>query len=205
MNGPLASTLQTFGWVGLSGLLLLEWIALRTLVQETLILKHLYEPAAEPEEAVLGTRAKRFRATLLDSSDVVSEKDLLGQMTTLLFVQPNRILSHADSMFSSLLQSIWHGRRGPVYVVCSGSREDCTLLRDTHHLGKVDNSGIDVLLDDGAALRRAFAITAALRAVVIDEKGRIAKVGGRIDKVGDARSDEHIEVREHGHEPSTPV
>lgn len=190
MNGPLALTFQTFSCICLSGLLLVEWMALRTLVQEAFLLNHLYEPTeapAEPEEAVLGTRAQPFRTPRLDSSGVFTEKDLLGQVTTLLFVMPSQLVPQTEAMFSPLLHSIWHKRRGPVYVVCSGSREDCQLLRDKYRFGKVHNSGVDVLFDEGAALRMTFSVTSAVRAVVIDESGRIAKVGG-------ARTDEFTEA-----------
>lgn len=177
MSGALGLSIQVFSCVCLSGLLLLEWLALRTLMQETLSLKHLYEPAAGPEDAVLSVRVRPFRASLMDCSDVLTDADLLGRVTTLLFVQPDKLFKQSKEVFGPLLLSVWQKRRGPLYVVCSGSLTNCQLIRDKYQLGRMHNSAIDVVLDERGALRTTFSVSPVLTAVVVDENRKILKLG----------------------------
>lgn len=181
MTATLGSSFQTLSLLSLTGLILIEWVALRSMLRETLVLKHLYEPsaaAATAEDALLGTKPRPFRAVHLDSPAALTDMDLMGRVTTFLFVQPTEVLSQRNSLFSSVLHSLWQRRRGPLYVVCSGPRPDCQLLRDRYRLEQAPGNEFGVLFDETATLRRNFSITAALYAVVIGEDGRVAKVGG---------------------------
>jgi hypothetical protein len=180
MDSTLGLTFQTVSCVCLGSLLLLEWIVLRTLTHETILLKHLYEPSdtsVGPEDAVLGLLLQPFRARVLDSSYTLTEQDLLGQVTTLLFVQTESA-SQPRSMLTPLLHSLWHKRQGPLYVVCSGTLEHCQRLRDEYRLGKAHHSVIEVIFDEGGALRTTLVVTSELSAVVIGEDARVRKVGG---------------------------
>jgi hypothetical protein len=177
MNEPFALGLswQLFSCVCLSGLLLLEWIALRTLLHETLLLRHLYEPPASPEDALLTVRVQPFRAALMDC---LTEADLLGRVTTLLFVRPDRLFAQSKEVLAPLLHSLWTKRQGPLYVICSGSLEDCEVLRDRYRLGRKHDSSVDIVHDETGALRTTFSVTPAIAAVVIGEDGTLSKVGG---------------------------
>lgn len=178
MNEAFGPSLQLLSCVCLGCLLLLECIALRTVMREALLLRHVYEPAPGREAALLSVRVKPFRATLMDCSDVLTDADLLGRVTTLLFVQPSELFAQSKEVLAALLHSLWTKRQGPLYVVCSGSLADCQLLRDKYRLGRKHSSSVDVILDQAGALRTSFSVTAVLMAVVIDENRRILKVGG---------------------------
>lgn len=181
MNEPLAFGFQVLSCVGAAGLLALEWTALRTLMHETLILDHLFRPHKEPpegEESALGSRVRPFRAVRLDTGNSFTEKDLIGSVTTLLFVSPNELVSETESMFTQLLHSVWAKRRGPIYVVCSRCKADCQRIADRFQFGKTRGSGIDLLFDTDGSMRDMFMVTSPVRAVVIDKNGHVTKVGG---------------------------
>jgi hypothetical protein len=178
MSAPFDLSWQALSCFCLSGLLLIEWLALRTLTHETLLLRHFYEPTPGREDELLSIRVRPFRASMMDCSDVLTDTDLLGRMTTLFFVRPDKVLKQGNEVFGPLLLSLWQKRRGPLHIVCSGSIEDCQLLRDRYQLGRMHNSAIEVVLDERGLLRKSFSVTPALAAVVVDENGKIAKVGG---------------------------
>jgi hypothetical protein len=181
MNAPLAFGFQVLSCIGIAGLLALEWTALRTLMRETLILDHLFRPHKEPpegEESALGSRVRPFRVVRLDTGESFTEKDLIGSVTTLLFVSPKELVSDTESMFTQLLHSVWAKRRGPIYVVCSRSRVDCQRVGDRFRFGKSRGSGIDLLFDTDGSMRDMFMVMSPVRAVVIDKNGHVTKVGG---------------------------
>jgi hypothetical protein len=157
MSEPLAFGFQVLSCVCIGGLLVLEWTALRTLMQETLILNHLFRPNKEPRkgnESVLGARVQPFHVARLDTEESFTEKDLLENVTTLLFVAPNELASETESMFAQLLHSVWTKRQGPIYVVCSKSRGDCQRVADRFQFGKSRGSGIDLLFDAEGTMAR---------------------------------------------------
>lgn len=178
MRAALDLTWQAFGCLGLSGLLLIEWLALRTLTYETLLLRHFYEPTPGREDELLSIRVRPFRASLMDCSDVLTDADLLGRVTTLFFARPEAVLKQGKELFGPLLLSLWEKRRGPLYVVCTGSIQDCQLLRDKYQLGRKHHSAIEVVLDERGMLRKTLSVMPALAAVVVDENRTISKVGG---------------------------
>jgi hypothetical protein len=181
MNPPLAFGFQVLSCVSIAGLLALEWTALRTLMQETIILDHLFRPHKEPpegEESALGSRVRPFHVVRLDTGESFTEEHLIGSVTTLLFVSPNALVSETESMFTQLLHSVWAKRRGPIYVVCSKSADDCKRVADRFQFGKTRGSGIDLLFDTDGSMRDMFMVTSPVRAVVIDKAGNVTKVGG---------------------------
>lgn len=181
MSEPLTLGFQVLSCACIGGLLVLEWTALRTLLQETLILDHLFRPNKEPpegEESVLGARVQPFCVARLDTGESFTEKDLLENVTTLLLVSPNELVSETESMFAQLLHSVWTKRQGPIYVVCSKSMGDCQRIARRFQFGKSRGSGIDLLFDADGTMREMFSVTSAVRAVVVDKKGHVMKVGG---------------------------
>lgn len=178
MSGSFGLSVQVISCLCLSSLLLLEWLALRTLMHETLLLRHLYEPTPAPEDALRSVRVRPFRAPLMDCSDVLTDADLLGRVTTLLFVRPDKLFAQSKEVFGPVLLSVWQKRKGRIYVVCSGLIGDCQLLRDKYQLGRMHNSAIDVVLDEDGEIRKRLSVTPVLAAVVVDANRKILKVGG---------------------------
>lgn len=166
--------------VALWGIVIVESAALQALCRNTLSLRRLLEPPAasgQPRDA-LGTTVTGFSARLLDSQDVITAADLRGQTTLLLFVAAMDMSAAASQLFSSVLRTFWPKYRESFYVVCRGAPEACAQLRDHYGLARSNERGIRVLLDEEGALARLFSVGAGATAVVVDETGNVAKVGG---------------------------
>jgi methylamine dehydrogenase accessory protein MauD len=117
---------------------------------------------------VLGPHvAPAFRVADLDGNQF-SNADIAGQLTALLFASPN-----CTSCMTTLeqLNALSSKVKGNVVVVCQGSREDCALLGQRHHLTQ------QIVVDEDAEMGRLFKISGTPTAVILDELGRIISVG----------------------------
>lgn len=163
----------------LCGLIIAEWALLRELVHEVAeIRRRLPRPEDEdPLSQKLGERIPRFSAELFGTRTKLTDADLLGKTTVLLFVEPEHAVSSAGaSRLTGILHLLWHQFESSICVVCSGPENACA--RFAQHFGmEGPNNSLRVVLDEEQKLARLFSVAEFPAAFVVSEDGSISKHG----------------------------
>lgn len=118
-----------------------------------------------------GTRLPEFTAPLLGTQSIVTQADLEGRETILLFVSPADAAStdhhkhyhHIGPALGSMSKSV----EGEVYLVCKGRQQDCERFVN----------GQKAIWDADGVLSRRFSINLTPRAVHLDEDGKVTRYG----------------------------
>jgi hypothetical protein len=167
----------------LCALLLLQGFVLCVALRRAARLSRLYSmmEARQTQEAVanppwylpVGTQLPRFAAPVLATDRIVTDADLRGRETILLFVSPADASSRARHQnyheIGPAFISMWERVEGEVYLVCRGNREDCERL--------VDGSQSKAIWDETGVLFSAFSIDRTPRAVELDEEMTVTRYG----------------------------
>jgi hypothetical protein len=131
------------------------------------------------KQAVSGlpeVRVPQFTANILGTAMTVTDMDLRGRETILLFVKPSD--GERDIQLRTTVHAFVHkvGGNG-VYVVCTGTTEAChTIAGDltSHHRGEPSPC---VLVDADGELADLFRVSRTPIAVGLDGEGRVGKIG----------------------------
>jgi hypothetical protein len=164
----------------LSAAVAAEFVVLRAIAQEALVLSKKLQPKTEklaPREQALGTQVKSFRARMLDAPDDVIKIDLRGKTSFLLFVEPRQIEPSARAALGAVLHTFQRRYESSVFLVCCGQVDECRQFLQHYGLTRGIDAETKVVLDENRELVRLFSIHAFPTGIVIDEDGRVAKVG----------------------------
>jgi hypothetical protein len=167
----------------LCALLLLQGLVLYVALRRAARLSRLYsmmedrqrqEAAANPLWYLpVGTQLPEFAAPVLATNRILTDADLRGHETILLFVSTADAWSLARHdkyhQMGPAFMSMWERVEGEVYLVCRGNRQDCERL--------VDGSQAKAILDETGVLFRSFSIDRTPRAVELDEEMRVTRYG----------------------------
>lgn len=156
-----------------------ESATLMAAVDEVLRLRADLRAAGRTHDATalaMGTSLPPFQARVLGSSQQVTERDLLGHSTILLFmaVMDAKL---APATMIGVITRMWSKVDGGVNIVCRGTEEECLQLAVSWRLDAVEQDQIRLLLDDDGSISEALGVTRTPSALLIDEDGRIAKKG----------------------------
>lgn len=164
----------------LCAVLVLQSLLLHAALRRAARLSRLYAKEEErqkqqalrlPWQIPAGTRLPEFAAPLLGTDRILTQADLKGRETILLFVSPADAAStahhknyhHIGPAFGSMLDTV----EGEVYIVCKGSRQDCQRFVN----------GRRAIWDVEGHLSRSFSITVTPRAVHLDEETIVTRYG----------------------------
>lgn len=165
----------------LCSLLLLQGLVLYTTLRRAARLSRLYSIAEERQRREAnsrwhippGTRLPGFAAPFLATNRILTDADLRGHETILLFVSPSDASSVARHQvyhrMGPAFNSMWERAEGEVYLVCRGNRQDCERL--------VHGSPAKAILDETGVLFSSFSIDSTPRAVELDEEMRVIRYG----------------------------
>jgi len=169
-------------YAALWALVVVEAVALRKVLRETVWLRRLQRAATDRITRELvgdslpgGTRAPRFAAPIAGADRVLRTRDLVGSPSVLFFLSA----AHAgSSLYEDLYPSILgigYKVKGPLYIVCHGAGEDCRRLVDKALGGRTLDAPI--VVDADGSISRSFRISATPTAVLLDEKARVGRYG----------------------------
>lgn len=165
-------------YLALCVIVVIESAILRAIVADTLWLARLYEaPEDDAVGPALGTPMPAFQARLVDAPDVLTDKDLRSRSTMLFFVTPAVEIALTPGVFLATLFALWNKTEGALQVVCSGSEEDCRLLRDHYQLRERFGDNLRLVLDHDSDLATRFGVPSTPVAVLFDESGLVRRVG----------------------------
>lgn len=167
----------------LCALLLLQGLVLYVTLRRAARLSRLYsiveererrEAATNPPWLIpVGTELPEFAAPVLSTNRILTDADLKGHETILVFISPADASSLSGHQNYHLLVpafiSMWERMEGEVYLVCRGNRQDCERL--------VDGSQAKAILDETGVLFSRFSIDRTPRAVELDEQLRVTRYG----------------------------
>src|SRR5690242_2700040 len=124
----------------------LESVALRSVVMETLGLKNMVCPrvVSDPETIEAVTESPEFALPLLDSSAVITSSKLRGSGAVLMFV--TGVDNVSTSVFQGSVHALWGKTDDSVYVVCDGTASQCRALYERHGLIRYGDA-VKVLVD----------------------------------------------------------
>lgn len=148
---------------------------LREILSETVWLKSLLEDLEDDgtgeNRLPSGSRIPSFRARILGNDRLFSSRALKGGISLLLFASPMPTGSTSHAKLRESMHGLWHKAEGRIFVVCSGSKADCTELAQS--LGTTTST----LLDPDGRIARKFLVESTPAAVLLDERGRIRSYG----------------------------
>jgi hypothetical protein len=170
MTIPLDSTAFIVSYCILSLLFLLAGLRLAKALS-------LLSQSAQPEEPDLDDKPLiRFEATRLDGGNGVCEKDLMGAPSTLVFLEPADSISEGKADFArGLIHKLWHRTRGRVFLLCSGSTEECVQAVDTI-TSRIPHP-IESWVDHSAEVRKRFGLSESPTAVRLNWRGELEARG----------------------------
>ena len=170
--------LFVLSYVLLSVLILLQAVLIREVMREVVWFKRFdmqFNTSSGWKGLLVGADSPEFSIAPMSGERNVTNADLKGQSTTLLFVSPSDRDSQPYSTLPVVLHALWHRASGHLYLVCAGDRATCGLLIKEKSLwGLEDNR---VLLDENAAVARLFGIVRTPQAVELDELAHVARYG----------------------------
>jgi hypothetical protein len=162
-------------YVALSVLLVFEMLAVTALVTDAAaFMKLIRVPNLAPE---IPSVLPRFRAQMLDSSDMLDDTKLRGKASMLLFVTPADAESVGIEGFTAMVYANWKAFDERLYVVCAGNADECRRLRDTNRLRETFGDTVGVVVDPSREMFARFHITATPTSTLFDRTGRLAKTG----------------------------
>ncbi len=160
----------------LCAVIVVEWTVLHDLAHKVADIRR-KRAEENPEAEKLGERFPRFTAAVLGSSDTVSDRDLLGRTTCLVFVDPaTSVVEPTVGLVASIIHRLWHQYDRAICIVCNGTTADCARFGAVFGLDRSDVTA-KVLLDQLGTLTRLLAVRSFPSAIVVSEDGHVAKFG----------------------------
>jgi len=164
----------------LCALIVAQWALLHELVREVAEIRRKVGRSGVEEQALsktLGERVPSFSAPVLGSCDTLTDRNLLGKRTSLLFVDPVDATSDSGSRhLTSILHLLWHQFEKSLCVVCRGPRAVCERFCSYYGMNHEDGA-VRVLLDEHGTLSQLLHVTSLPAAVVVSEDGSVSKFG----------------------------
>src|SRR5436853_5823909 len=120
-------------FLALSSAVAVETAMLRSLVRDVLWLKGLQqtgETATDRDGPPVGTLVPRFRARLLDSTEMLADTDLRGQPIMLLFLSSTDMRTLGDDLFAATIYGLQTKSDGRLCIICGAGERDCRAFRD---------------------------------------------------------------------------
>ena len=164
----------------LSAVIVVESVVLRQVLGETARLKRLYTRPARPMGDLgipSGMPAPEFSASLLNRGSILSNGDLKGNASILVFVRPHEASLPGYEQLSTAMHALWHKVSGHLYVVCAGTEEDCGQFASGQRFHGCKEGELLMLLDKDASIARSFAIESTPMAVELDEDVLVSRYG----------------------------
>ncbi|PWT88613.1 MAG: hypothetical protein C5B54_10370 [Acidobacteria bacterium] len=166
----------------LCGLFVMQGLLLHEALRRAAKLSRLYSEAEErkkrealanpPWYLPAGIRLPEFASPVLGTDRILTQADLLGRETILLFVSPADAASVARHrtyhQIGPAFGSMWEAVEGEVYLVCKENRQDCQRF-----VGSVTKA----IWDEDGLLFNSFFIDKTPRAVRLDEEGTVIRYG----------------------------
>lgn len=180
------------GLLVLCALVALQTLALKAILRETMWLARLHirpEAPADAMEQALGATMPKFSMRVLDSEDFITDRDLRGHFTILLFITRADFLRGNEIEFSSMMAGLLTHAEECLYIVCEGDDTDAHWILDRGRL-EIYGRCVRVLIDDNARFRSSLRITSTPSCVIFDEDGSLKRVGHPIAG-GNARGVRH--------------
>lgn len=183
--------LIVFSYAVLYTLVCVETYLVWNLVHRTTQLTRLSKLAVKPRRGAIlprGTPAPVFSVPLISSDQVLTNADLVGRSTMLLFGSPENAID-PDSVFPFFAHVVWHKSDGNVYFVCRGEAEACEKFND--QVANVMEHRLPVIWDQDGEMARKFKISANPQAVELDDQGCVVRYGGIVlphDSLGATKS-----------------
>jgi hypothetical protein len=185
-----------FAYLLTAVLTIMQAVLLRSVIRQVMWLFQLglteetSETANGTHTLPVGSRIPGFKAQVLDTDQIIFSKNIVGKRTAFIFVTPAdaKLASVRDGSLRNFLDRLSARLANSVYVVCSGTREDCgTFATRSLHSGRATfgPSSYVILEDRYGSLRRAFAVDRSPAAARVDEFGRIEQYGYPLEIVID--------------------
>ncbi len=163
-------------YIILWGLAFLQAFVLRDTLRETVWLQRLnreYARTRSDNRLPQGTRAPKFSAPVLDTGKTMALADLMGLSATLIFVSPADVASPLYHELPASIHGLWHRARGNLYIVCSGTAEQCRQLVSALQFGCDHRAGVPILLDHNGRIAASFLVSQTPAAVRLDDQVRV--------------------------------
>lgn len=174
--------LFTISFALLCGLVFIEAMVLQHIVRETASLKRLFGPSrsiAEDEQTKMLSEhmpAPEFSAPLLQTGEFLTNSDLKGHRSIVVFVSPVAT-SPAYKTLTAAIHAWYHDMDGHIYLVCTGGRDECQQLADEACASLPEGHSVSVILDEDARITRAYGIERTPHAVELDEMAQLVRYG----------------------------
>lgn len=167
-----------FSYCALFVVVALEWMALRSIMRETLALMNVLHERAEDAtlesgaDVILNNSVPKFSAEILGTNSKLTDMDFTGHWTLVLFVNAGKALRDEVQKFEMAYHTLWSQFESSLVVICRGASTDCMLLRD-----RVSGHSTKFVADVSGSVTAAFGIDAELIGILVDDDGIVKKVG----------------------------
>ena len=168
-------------WIVLAAcIILIEGIVLRSVLAEAMWLKGLFcgssgESPAESWEVV--SEIPGFRGEVLDSANVVTESDLLGNDSMVFFVDAPSALAGSTDVVGGVMYALWHKTDQCLYVICRGTPDECRNLSERCRVAELYADTAKFIVDATGEITAQFGVNVFPSAISFDESGRAVKRG----------------------------
>jgi hypothetical protein len=174
------SDIQYLGYAVLCCIVIIESVVLRSLLQEALWLKSLSctpEVNSQLDATTPASDLPSFQANVLDSAEILTDSDLRGRDSLILFLNAARTLTMRPEIIDGSVYALWGKTDECLYICCEGDEQACRSLSERHHLQERYASTVKVLIDDSGRLTALFGVIRTPSAMIFDEDGRVTKTG----------------------------
>ena len=157
-----------------------ESVLLLMILRQTLSLARILKPsptAFRDDDINMLRRMPDFRAPLLDSERHISNKDLIGAKSLILFLSLRQEWGMTFSRLDTVIRGMWEAIDGCLYLACEGSESDCRDIQEQFRLKQRYADDIAMIVDSRGELKEQFHVTSPLSAIMFDELGRVLKSG----------------------------
>jgi hypothetical protein len=161
----------------------LETLALKAILVEARRLDELYRSEDAPGDLLakyIGVKLPTFSLPVLDSIYFVTERELVGRFTIVLFVTRADVTNLGRDVFLSLVRGLSSQSDECLYLVCECGVDDSRWIRDSSGVQELFGENVKILVDPEAELRKAVGISATPTGIAFDEDGNLLKVGSPV-------------------------
>lgn len=186
--------MSVLSYAALCGLVVVESSVLLSIATAVRHIKEQYESDEDLNDTVNAITAAasappvpvpKFTARMFERPETLTERDLLGQRTVVLFIEARRTLHAPPHQFCATLAGLRGHSDQRVFVVSEGSVEDCREVQ--RRIGECgapleEFPMIEGRTEDGRAMTAVFELERTPAAVRVDAAGMIVKIGYQVDQ-----------------------
>ena len=126
---------------------------------------------------LLGKSIPKINARILDSKSHVTERDFIGTTSSVFFIGSAQLDEVDPEVLALSINYLWNKADGKVFIVCGGTDKESRSLDANSELTSRYGSSLTIIGDEDGQITRSFGIDKTPIAILVDEEGRISRVG----------------------------